>query len=390
MAKSEIAYHPAATETEPLPQIFRQSFLDSSDAIMITDRQGVIVDVNPAFSKIYGYPRDEILGKTPRALRSPFSAPELYLQMWKEILDPEIGYWKGEITNRCKNGKLVPVLLSITPIRDIMGETTHYMGLAINISEKRTLEAKVERLRREYGAFLRHEMRNMLAAIIGYIELALNFAEPVPPRLKKYLDSAQNSTLSSLKVIDMLRELDYYEMGRTKLDKQFCSLNNLLQNAIKHLRPLAQESGIEIVIAQELPRDEVNVDLTKMELVFINLIKNAIEHVARIPGEAVRVRIYEDFGWPAVSINNHGTPIPPERLAGFFERFNTTKKEHGGTGLGTTFAELITRAHGGEIRVSSSPIDGTTVTLRFPQILDQQLKQADRYSNDDRGYHEKC
>jgi PAS domain S-box-containing protein len=357
-------------ESELFPHIFRQSFIDSSDAIMITDRQGVIIEVNPAFTKIYGYAHDEAIGQKPTILRSPHSDAGLYEIMWKDILNPDIGYWKGEITNRNKDGRLIPILLSITPIRDQSGQTTHYMGLAIDRSEQRALEAKVERLRREYGAFLRHEMRNMLAAIIGYIELALNYAEPVPARVNKYLNAALNSTLSSLNVIDMLRELDYYEMGRTKLELSPIPLSQLLNRAREHLRPLEESSKVNIVIGQESAFDMVNADASKMELVFVNLLKNALEHVSGIPDEIVRVRIFKERSWQAVTINNGGKPIPPEQLASFFERFNTTKKEHGGTGLGTTFAELITKAHGGDVRVTSSPDEGTTVTVHLPSIAD--------------------
>lgn len=102
-----------------------------------------------------------------------------------------------------------------------------------------------------------------------------------------------------------------------------------------------------------------------MQSVFVNLIKNAIEHVAGIPGEVIRVRLYEERGEPAVAVNNGGPPVPPERLATFFERFNTTKKNIGGTGPGTAFAELITVAHGGNIRVTSFAEEGTTVTVRL-------------------------
>lgn len=349
-------------------RIFRQSFLDSSDAIMITDKDGIIIDVNPAFCQIYGFSRDEAVGQTPRLLRHPTSNPELYRKMWADILNPEIGFWKGEILNRSKDGRTVPVMLSITPIRDPKGRTTHYMGLAIDISDQRELEAKMERLRREYGAFLRHELRNLLASIIGYHELALTLAEPAPPRLKKYLEGARDTTLSTLNIIEMLRDLEHYEMGKIELDRERTSLRELVERSIEHLKPLAQEAKIRIVIDEETKGEVVSVDKARMQSVFVNLLKNAIEHIAGIPGEVVRVRIYKERGEPAVAVNNGGPTVPPERLTTFFDRFNTTKKNIGGTGLGTTFAELITVAHGGNIWVTSSAEEGTTVTVRLPQV----------------------
>ncbi len=356
---------PSFSELES--RIFRQSYLDSSDAIMITDAQGTILDVNPAFERIYGYPRREVLGHTPRILRDGSSGPDLYSRMWQEILDPRKGFWKGEITNRRKDGSRIPVMLSITPIRDHTGKTTHYMGLSLDISEKRQLEARVERLRREYGAFLRHEMRNMLAAIVGYLELALHHAEPPGARQKKYLDSAQNSIRSTLQIIEALRELEYYEMGRIQLDRRVVSLASIARRARSHLKPLASTCGVRVLIRQQTTHDQVHVDPPKMESVFVNLLKNAIEHVCGIPGAAVVVCIYDEHGRCAISVNNPGESIPPARLVTFFDRFNTTKKETGGTGLGTTYAEVITRAHGGDIWVESTAMEGTTVTVLLPK-----------------------
>ncbi|TKJ37598.1 hypothetical protein CEE37_13880 [candidate division LCP-89 bacterium B3_LCP] len=347
-------------------RILRQSFLDSSDAIMITDRDGIIVDVNPAFTGIYGYSAEEAIGMTPSLLRHPHRDADLYKVMWRGILDPEVGFWRGEILNRCKDGSDIPVMLSITPIRDENGETTHYMGLAIDVTDKKVLEDKVERLRREYGFFIRHELRNLLAAIIGYHEMALTLAEPVPPKLNKYLSSARDAGLATLKIVDMLRDLDYYETGRVKIEKQKVRLGDVVQNAVEHLRPLAQSVDIEVKVRVDTDSDTVSVDTPKMESVFVNLLKNAIEHISGIPDEVVRVRLYEEGKFLAVSVNNGGEPIPPERLITFFERFNTTKKNIGGTGLGTTFAELITRAHDGKISVKSSAEEGTTVTVMIP------------------------
>lgn len=356
-------------------RIFRRSFLDSSDAIMITDAEGKLIDVNPAFEHLYGYSRREVLGKTPRILRSESSSPELYKVMWRDILNPRKGFWKGEIINHCKDGRLVPVLLSITPIHNSGGEITHYMGLAIDMSEKRRLDEQVRRLRREYGAFLRHELRNMLAGIIGYLELAVNLEKPISPRQEKFLRSALNSTHATLNVINMLRELEHYEMGRIKLNLQEASLVQIVKNACTHVRPLAREGGIRIKLKRSIENDQVEVDSPKMESVIVNLLKNAVEHVAGIPEEAVVVCIYRERGRPAVSVNNRGKPIPPERLETFFERFNTTKKETGGTGLGTTFAELITRAHQGDVRVISTAEGGTTVTVVLPTFLETKAGQ---------------
>ena len=347
-------------------RIFRQSYLDSYEAIMITDAQGLILDVNPAFESLYGLSREEVVGHSPRMLRHDSASPEIFQEMWEAVSNSEKGYWRGEIVNRAQDGSPVPVLLSVTPIRDSSGQITHFMALAIDISEKRNLEAKVQQLRREYGAFLRHEMRNRLAAVTGYVELAANHAGPVSERMGRYLNSAQDALMSTVRIIDALRELEHYELGQIELERKVVSLRRLVEESCAHYRSMAEKNGIAIELEVETDLDLVLLDAPKVESVFCNLIKNAVEHLVGIPGEAVKVRIYKERNRLCVAVHNHGEPIPPDRLITFFERFNTTKKDKGGTGLGTTYVELITRAHGGNVRVASNLKDGTTVTVLLP------------------------
>ena len=103
---------------------------------MITDIQGTILYVNKAWEEIYGFSREEVIGKTPRVLRSGIHDKDFYQVMWAQILDPRKGYWKGEVTNRTKAGEMVPVLLTISPYRDDNKALLGYMSLGVDIREK--------------------------------------------------------------------------------------------------------------------------------------------------------------------------------------------------------------------------------------------------------------
>ena len=110
-----------------------------------------------------------------------------------------------------------------------------------------------------------------------------------------------------------------------------------------------------------------------MNGVFMNLIKNAAEHVQDLESETdrvVTVVVRQRARETTISISNGGPPIPPDRIDAFFEKFNTSGKD-GGTGLGTTYAALVTRAHDGRIEVTSTEQDGTTVTITLPAAADQ-------------------
>jgi len=130
-----------STNEEQL-KLAAQVFVEAHDGIFITETDGTIIDVNPAFCKITGYERKEVLGKNPSILNSQKQSKEFYSDMWQCLI--EHGYWKGEVWNRKKNGELYAELLTISSLQDNNGKTLHYMGLFADITQiknqHRTLE----------------------------------------------------------------------------------------------------------------------------------------------------------------------------------------------------------------------------------------------------------
>ncbi|NGZ28612.1 MAG: EAL domain-containing protein, partial [Magnetococcales bacterium] len=119
-------------------------FVNAGEAIIITDIDAKIIDVNPAYSAITGYRREEILGLNPKVLKSGRHPPEFYQKMWQTIR--ETGTWEGEIWDRRKNGEIYPKWLSISSIRDKDGRATHYVGIFMDISRQKSTEEQLERL----------------------------------------------------------------------------------------------------------------------------------------------------------------------------------------------------------------------------------------------------
>lgn len=111
------------------------------ESIVITDADGHIEQVNPAFTAITGYEPEEVIGKTPRILRSDKHEPEFYKWMWSEIKHK--GVWKGTIWNRRKNGEIYPALLSIAAIKNNAGRTTHYCSICHDVTEKKYNEDRM-------------------------------------------------------------------------------------------------------------------------------------------------------------------------------------------------------------------------------------------------------
>lgn len=113
-------------------------FSHAREAIMITDAGSVILDVNQAFSDITGYPREEVLGQTPRILKSGQQSPGFYRTMWDSLL--HTGSWSGEIWNRRKDGSIYPEALAISSVRDDAGNPLHYIALFSDSTERKKAE----------------------------------------------------------------------------------------------------------------------------------------------------------------------------------------------------------------------------------------------------------
>lgn len=123
-----------------------QTFIENShEAILTTDAEAHIIDVNPAFERISGYQRGEALGQSPRLLRSGRHDATFYQQMWSAL--SMTGYWQGEIWNRRKNGEIFPALLSIAAVRDKDGQITNYAGMLFDLSQHQRVADLIDELR---------------------------------------------------------------------------------------------------------------------------------------------------------------------------------------------------------------------------------------------------
>jgi len=156
--------------------VFFRCVEDSNDAIMVSDRGGKLVYVNPSWQRVYGYTAEQAVGETPRLLHSGIQDDGFYREMWSRISDPAVGYWKGELVNRAKDGTLVPVLLTITPFRGPGGSILGYMGIAVDISWRKEMENKVAQQYRlatigVMASGLAHEIGTPLGVIRGRAEL---------------------------------------------------------------------------------------------------------------------------------------------------------------------------------------------------------------------------
>jgi diguanylate cyclase (GGDEF)-like protein/PAS domain S-box-containing protein len=205
-------------------------FHDAREGILITDAGGTLINVNRAFTEITGFQLDEVLGKTPRALKSGRHEREFYTKMWTQLLQTE--HWSGELWNRRKNGEEYPEQLSISAVKNAAGKTTHYVGIFTDITEHKQQQEQIERLA-YYDALTRLPNRVLLA---DRMQQALSRAD----RLNKivavcYLD------LDGFKPIN-----DRY--GHKAGDGVLVEISRRLQDFIRNEDTVARLGGDEFVL----------------------------------------------------------------------------------------------------------------------------------------------
>jgi PAS domain S-box-containing protein len=149
----------------------------AADAIVITDRAGVIEWVNPAFTQLTGYTAEEALGKTPGDLvKSGQHAPAFYQELWETILAGR--RWDGEMINRRKDGRLYTEEQAITPIQDASGVITHFVAIKKGMTERMQLEAQLRQAQKmdsvgQLASGIAHDFNNLLTVINGMSDLLL-------------------------------------------------------------------------------------------------------------------------------------------------------------------------------------------------------------------------
>ena len=137
------------------------AFHYSTDAIVLTNKAGINQDINPAFTKMYGYTSEEVIGQSNRIIRSAETEASIYKDMWASLLKNK--QWKGEIFNKKKDGIEIPVYLSITPIYE-NEDLTGYMGLTIDLSDKYRIGKELD-LQRHFSESLLSTANSLIVSL---------------------------------------------------------------------------------------------------------------------------------------------------------------------------------------------------------------------------------
>ncbi len=267
----------------------------SADLVMITDREGVIEYVNPAFEALTGYSPGELMGQTPRVLKSGQQTADLYKELWQTILAGNV--FRCTMVNRKKSGDIFVAEKTVTPLRDNDGRITHFISNDRDITDRRRMENQLQQGQKmdaigKLAGGVAHDFNNLLMVISSYAELMLDSLAPQHP-LRRNVDEIQKA---SRRAADLTRQL--LAFGRKQMQTlQLLDLNLIIEDINKMLPRLIGED-IELVFVPGKNLGKVKADPVQIEQILMNLVANARDAMpkgGKIVIETASVRLDEPY-----------------------------------------------------------------------------------------------
>ena len=361
---------------------FRKAFMTGLDAFYIATLDGMLVECNAEFEKLFGYSKEELLGRTSLELNL-YADPAERTRMLAEI--EANGQAKNlEMTGRRKNGELIDCSLSVSVVT--ISNTPHLLGVLRDITQRTSVEAalkesesrlrqaqKIEAMGRLAGG-LAHDFNNMLAVILGYVEIALGQLAPdaaIRPELEQIQSAAKRSAELTSQLLAFAR--------KQTIQPRTLDLNHTVGEMLKMLQRLIGEN-IDLSWKPGGLLWPVRMDPSQLDQVLVNVAVNARDAIGGVGIFTLETRNVT-FGaaecqshpglvpgaYVELSAADTGCGMAPEVLSKAFEPFFTTKGLGLGTGLGLSTVYGIVKQNGGYVMLESEPGRGTAVRIYLPR-----------------------
>jgi PAS domain S-box-containing protein len=352
------------------------AFEQTAESIVLTDPDGTILHVNPAFEKVSGYTRQEVIGRNPRILKSGRHEAAFYHQLWDTIKKGEV--WHGHLVNKRKDGSLFEEDATISPIRDSGGKIVNYMAIKLDVSREVALEAqfrqsqKMDAIGRLAGG-VAHDFNNILQVITMQVEMT-PAAEKLSPDVA---ESLREIRAAAERAANLTRQLLLFSRQQV-MQKQDVDLNEVVTNLSKMLHRIIGED-VQLQLSLHPAPLFTHADAGMLDQVLLNLAVNARDAMPgggrllvathEIELDEEHARLYPEAvpgRYACLNVSDSGIGIPPDVMPRIFDPFFTTKEAGKGTGLGLATVFGIVKQHGGWIKVQSTPGLGTHFQIFLP------------------------
>lgn len=345
-----------------------------TDAIIATDAEFRITSWNKAAEAMYGWTAEEVLGRSTAELFQSQFATLTREEAVKQLF--ENGVWRGEVSQRRRDGKRIDVFISLALLKDQGGQPMGIVGINADITpikeaekQRNALLAERERVRvlDEFLGSATHDLVTPLTSIKTSLYLLQRGLEG-QEKFARNLHNLEAQTLRLEKLLESMLSMTRLDSSAAELSLMKASLNDLLRDLLAQKLEQAQtvQHNFAVLIDPQVP--PMMLDVTKIKRALDEIISNAILFTPA--GGTIRVQSKMERHHIVVSIQDNGIGISEEDLPHIFERFYRADKsrhsETGTGGLGLSIAKRIVELHGGRIKVESKLGEGSTFQLILP------------------------
>ncbi len=330
--------------------------------IQITDSVGKMIYVNPAFERVTGFTKDELIGSNPSLISSKKYSKEFWERIWSVIRRGMV--WTGEIENRREDGRPLYTDLLISPIVDGDGKVVGYLGSHRDITDQKALEQQLMHSQKmesigTLAAGIAHEVGNPLTSISSIVQVLLRTQSDDFAKDKLGLVQAQVHRITKIirDLVDFSRPSNY-QLQPTDVVKSLTDAVEIVKMGKK-----AKDVTIITHVRHQIPLLTLVPD--QIAQVFINILLNAVDALKGKTG-TITTDFERDDDHIRVTVTDDGAGINPENLPKIFEPFFTTKPVGEGTGLGLWVSYGIVKSFGGDITVQSARGQGTSFCVTLP------------------------
>lgn len=354
----------------------------ASEAIIITDRNGIIQYANPAFSDSSGYSHDEAIGANIKKLASDVHNPQFHKQLWNQLLSGQV--WSGKFTNIRKDGSFYSVQSTISPVFDGNQQISAFVAVQRDTSKEESLEKQLQQAIKleaigTLAGGIAHDFNNILSAMIGYAQVARGYAQ----NDSKALYAIDHILSSGDRAVDLIKQI----LTFSRQDQTVGALKPLkIQYILKSVLTLIRASlPSTIKLNQDISNEcsSILADASQIHQVVMNLCTNARQAIGEDHGEItvhLSERVIESSiddptqpqlpagRYAFLEITDTGCGMDEHIIKRIFDPFFSTKPKEHGTGLGLSVVHGIVSKHNSTVAVSSTPQKGTTFSLHFPTV----------------------
>jgi len=362
----------------------------SNDAIIGKTLEGIITNWNDGARRIFGYTEDEVIGKSVNILIPPDRHDEEPAIIERLKRGERVDHYQTVRVR--KDGQKIDISLTISPIRNALGQIIGASKIARDITEHKRLQEERERLleqeqsareraemanrvKDEFVATVSHELRTPLNAILGWSSMLLG-DKLKGADVRRGLETIERNARLQAQLIEDILDVSRGISGKLRLDIKPVELISVIRAAVDAVRPAAEAKDIQLQLLLDPAADHVQADAIRMQQIIWNLLANAIKFTPS--GGFVQVRLDRVESRAQVTVTDTGEGISAEFLPYIFNRFQqgdgTITRRHGGLGLGLAIARHLVEMHGGTIEAASEGLDkGSTFTVGIPLRLSGTL-----------------